>query len=930
MISRSFKTSIKRRLFGSILFTTIFAVLVCSFLFTLNTKERQNLEHTEFLHTYVAIISQELTHQQAFGNQNKLDQLLEQFYNLTNAEQVAYFSKDGSLLSYYPRTNWITNKIPSFTQEKKTVEGFGLSHNFFPVLKNNTTMGVLYRGETKVDIRAQLQRNLHLLILSLAIATVIALVIYIQLNRNITRPINDITQATKDFSSEKNYTLRLPIERQDEFGDLIHSFNEMLTQVQLRDRVMTEQVELKAKEIELDRNFARTILDNIHSSLLIFDKNTGLITSSNRKFYNNFKLDPDNKTLGDILKQLDINRHTINAIKDGHYSHDDAISCRDLNGSPQFVEIHLIDLPGDENQLLVINNVTLRTLTEEALYKEKKRAQVTLDSIADGVITTDMDGKITYMNPVAENYTGQILVDTKGLPITQVLKVFDIKTHIQFENPINEFIGKSSNNWKPDGMLVNSERQEFFVENSIAPMRNEKNELIGTVVVFRDVTKLQRLIQKISYQASHDSLTGLVNRAEFEKRLKSTLNNAKQKKGIHCLLYLDLDKFKAVNDTCGHTAGDQMLCQIAAIIHQKIRQRDTFARLGGDEFGIILEHCDQEQALKIAGDIQKDLNEYQFNWKEHFFRTSVSIGAVELTESSGEYIGALSLADSACYAAKEAGRNRVYLYQQDDADFAKKYGDVFWVTKITRAMEDNRFYLCSQKIQPISIEEQGDHYEILIRMLDEDGNTVSPSVFLGAAERYNLNPMIDRWVVDRTLDILDSNPQKVKELSLCSINLSGPTFTDDKFLDYLFDRLQRSPVPKEKICFEVTETAAVYSFDKARQFMSKIRNLGCKFALDDFGTGMSSFAYLKNLPADYLKIDGVFVRNISNSEVDAAMVKSINEIGHVMGMQTIAEFSENDMVTDKLKVIGVDYAQGFGIEKPIIFAEPLASKKAAS
>ena len=915
------RTSIKRQLLALLLLSSLFAISVSGALFAYSFTQQQEAQNAEYLENYASLITDNAERHLTFQNHTQLDLILERFTEKSKANQVAIFKADGNLVSYYPRTDWVTKNLPKQIQQQgKFTDGKNV-HQFFPITGKNGLIGALYMGKEITPLLEQLQGFFPYFALATLVAFGFVYFIYRQIHLSITKPIDDITEATKNFSVEKNYSLRLPMEREDELGDLVHGVNEMLNQLQLRDRVMTEQLQLKADELKIDHDFVKTALDNVNAALLIFNKEDERVKSFNQPFYSRYKIAPEGLTIQDVLNQLHLEDHVIDSVTDGSFVNDSIHTCRDHANAPQFVELHLNELPGGNDQLLIINNVTLRKLTEEALIKEKKRAQVTLDSIADGVLTTDTEGNLTYMNPVAEKYTGREFVEVKGYAIDKILKIFDLKNHIQFDNPINEYISGKSSNWKPDGMLVTPDRQEFFVENSLAPLKNERDELMGAVVVFRDVTRLHRLIQKISYQASHDSLTGLVNRGEFEKRLKSTLINAKHQDSTHCLLYLDLDKFKAVNDTCGHAAGDQMLCQIANIIHNRIRQRDTFARVGGDEFGIILEHCKEEKALRIAGEIQSDLNDYQFNWKEHIFRTSVSIGAVEITEESGEYVSVLSLADSACYAAKEAGRNRVYLYQQDDIEFAQRYGDVFWVSKITRAMEENRFYLVSQRIQPISSTEQGEHYEILIRMLDENGETVSPAVFLGAAERYNLNAMIDKWVVETALKTLESNPQRVTELALCSINLSGPTFTDDKFLDYLYQRLTDSVVPAEKICFEITETAAVYSFEKARNFMAKIRSLGCRFGLDDFGTGMSSFAYLKNLPADFLKIDGVFVRNIADNPVDAAMVKSINEIGHVMGMKTIAEFAENDPVIDKLTEIGVDYAQGYGIQKPVPFTD---------
>ncbi|MCH7694991.1 MAG: EAL domain-containing protein [Proteobacteria bacterium] len=432
-----------------------------------------------------------------------------------------------------------------------------------------------------------------------------------------------------------------------------------------------------------------------------------------------------------------------------------------------------------------------------------------------------------------------------------------------------------------------------------------------------DITESHNLSEQLNYQASHDALTDLVNRREFEYRLERVLETAREEQSEHALCYLDLDQFKVINDTCGHVAGDELLRQLSSLLKKEIRKRDTLARLGGDEFGVLMEHCSLEQARRVALKLRKAVERYRFAWQERSFALGVSIGLVPITETSMNTIEILKQADAACYAAKDAGRNRIHIYKADDVDLARRSGEMQWVEQINLALEKNHFCLYAQPIMPLTQNDYSwNHYELLVRMRNEDGSLIPPGAFLPAAERYNLSTRLDTWVVENYLNWLIAHPQHLAQLSQCAINLSGLSLGDEQFLDWLVHRFEQTAVPPDKICFEITETAAIANLSSATMFIKTLKALGCRFALDDFGSGLSSFAYLKTLPVDYLKIDGVFVKGIKNDPIDLAMVKSINDIGKVMGKQTIAEFVENKFILDRLKEIGVDYAQGFHISKP--------------
>lgn len=433
---------------------------------------------------------------------------------------------------------------------------------------------------------------------------------------------------------------------------------------------------------------------------------------------------------------------------------------------------------------------------------------------------------------------------------------------------------------------------------------------IAAITILRKQTEAQ-----LTFHASHDALTGLVNRREFERRTERLLLTVRQDKDNHALCFMDLDQFKVINDTCGHTAGDEMLRQLSSALQRVVRKRDTLARLGGDEFGVLMEHCSLDDAHRVATSLQKAIQDYQFAWEGRSFKVGVSIGLVPITESTPNLTLLLRDADAACYMAKDKGRNRIHVYRAEDAESALRHGEMQWVARLSHALEEDRFCLYAQAIVPLDGSKES-HYEFLLRMIDEKGEVIPPGAFLPAAERYNLISKIDHWVIEKSFGLMSDNPAFLKQINFCSINLSGQSLTDPEILKFILSLLDNSEFQGEKICFEITETAAISNLNMATKFISTLKKLGCRFALDDFGSGLSSFAYLKNLPVDYLKIDGMFVKDIVDDPIDHAMVKSINEIGHVMGMKTIAEFVENDVIKGMLKEIGVNYAQGYGIGKP--------------
>ncbi len=578
----------------------------------------------------------------------------------------------------------------------------------------------------------------------------------------------------------------------------------------------------------------------------------------------------------------------------------------------------LLDEDGRLRRLIgVETDITEQKIYEEALFKEKESAQITLQSIGDGVVTTDAECRVEYLNPVAEELTGWGLDEAAGRKIDDVFRGFHEETCEPLENPLSVAIRRTRpiKSVRPT-LLIRRDGNEIYIESTAAPIRNDRGEVTGAVLVFHDVSESRELNRRLSYHASHDILTGLVNRPEFESRLERAVKSARAQETSYALCYLDLDQFKMVNDSCGHNAGDALLGQLGALLKAKIRWRDTLARLGGDEFGLLLEGCTMEEAVKAAEGLKSAIQEHKFNWDDRSFRLGVSIGVVPITPEIQDVAGLLSAGDSACQAAKAAGRNRIYSYQANDLDLMRRRREMQWAARITSALEDSRFELFRMTIQPLQITEFGAHYELLLRMRDEQGALVSPDLFIAAAERYGITPRIDRWVVETAFRWLVSEADERERLELCSINLSGQSLVDDDFLPFVVRQFQRSGLDATKICFEITETSAIASYAQASRFINALKELGCKFALDDFGTGLSSFGYLKHFPVDYLKIDGSFVKEILHDPIDREMVRSINEIGHLTGKKTIAEYAANTEIITMLKGMGVDYAQGYGIAEP--------------
>ena len=554
------------------------------------------------------------------------------------------------------------------------------------------------------------------------------------------------------------------------------------------------------------------------------------------------------------------------------------------------------------------------SVKESELFAEKERLEITLKSIGDGVITTDKEGLITYLNPVSELLTGWSNYSAQGIHIEKVFKIYHEITMEPAENPaLNSIKHQKIVTLAHHSILLNRAGEKISIEDSGAPIVDNNGQIIGAVLVFHDATEARLLRKRLTWQALHDPLTGLKNRQAFENKLNDLVDQSSENPSLqHCLIYIDLDQFKIVNDTVGHSAGDELLKQVATILEQQVRDSDLLARVGGDEFAILLENCSTENATQIAEKIRVAVYEQRFIWEDRIFDIGTSIGIAHMQGIINK-ANTMSQADVACYIAKEQGRNRVHIYKEDDQALSNQFSALDWANRIKRAIENQQFVLYAQRIEPLQKTTQKPSYEILVRLQQEEGKLITPNQFLPAAERFNLMGELDIYIVKKAYEWLTHNIDKVE---LLNINISGQSLDDAYFNSALLDILKQNPITNQKICFEITETTAITHMSSSISFLNSIKNHGCRLALDDFGSGFSSFGWLKTLPVDYVKIDGSFVLDILDDRVDAAMVRAIHQISEQMDIETIAEFVENQAVSDWLTAEGIDYAQGYHFHKP--------------
>ena len=578
-----------------------------------------------------------------------------------------------------------------------------------------------------------------------------------------------------------------------------------------------------------------------------------------------------------------------------------------------------VEFQGQVAILTVARDVSHRKSLEVSLSRSKRQAQYTLESIAEGVITTDNDGRIDYLNRAAEVLIGSNRDAAASHRVGELFTLVDDADRRSLGDPVERCLAirRRVNMGRRAVLITPDGEHEHSVEVTASPVRGPGNSIVGTVVVIHDVSELRGLTRQMSYQATHDPLTGLINRREFERRLDEALDTAQVEEVVHMLFYMDLDRFKAVNDSCGHIAGDNMLREAAALIKDQVRDSDFVGRLGGDEFGALLIGCPIDKARQIAQDVCNAIAEYRFVWTDKIFDIGISIGLVEIGRTSGSLQDLMSAADSACYVAKQQGRGRVHVYSARDEALARERGDVQWLRALQTALHEDSFELAVQPILSLhSSADSGPAVEVLIRLPDERGRSGTSAAFLKPAERYQLMPQIDRWVINAALVAIANAEIKLPGQRSVAVNVSGQTLGDEAFLSFVVDTFDRTGVVPTAVCFEVTEQAILSNVQHAQRFIEVLHGIGCEFSLDDFGSGLGSFSSLRQLPIDYLKIDGTYTRNLESDRVNQEMVCAMIKLARTMEFRVVAEQVEQQRDFDWLRDIGVDFVQGNIVDAP--------------
>ena len=675
------------------------------------------------------------------------------------------------------------------------------------------------------------------------------------------------------------------------------------------------------KAVERQLQFTQFAIDNAGDAVFVTDSRSRIIYANETacRSLGYTKEELTSMTIRDIAPHLaegewENDERWHNLVEDGHYTRISRHHRKDGSSYPVEVNANMLRFDNELYSCSVVRNITERLETEKALRDSEEKFRLISDTSPVALIIHKVsDGKILYANSMAETLFSKTRNEIGKHTI------FSLFENSEARNKFENLLSPGTQIYGKELLLSNLSDRPVWISINAKTISLQGEQVV--CCAFQDITEAHELSSQLSYHATYDALTGLVNRREFEPRLQRVIKTAARDQTENAMCFLDLDQFKIINDTCGHVAGDELLRQLAQVLHDNIRKRDTLARLGGDEFAVLLESCTLDQARRVADSIRESIQKFRFIWENNSFTIGVSIGLVPINCQDESITEVLKRADTACYEAKEKGRNRVHVYHPDDEEITYRHGEMQWVTRITSALEHNRLQIWSQTIIPIKETRRGEHYELLIRMVDNNGESIPPSSFLPAAERYNLISRLDRWIVATTLKWFRDNPKKYDKLWMCSINLSGQTLGDEDFQDEIMRYFNNLNISPGKFCFEVTETAAIANLNNATRFIKSLTKLGCRFALDDFGSGLSSYAYLKNLPVDYIKIDGMFVEDLVTNPMHTALVKSINDVGHVMGKKTIAEYVESEEILAALEDIGVDYAQGYGIEKPVLLID---------
>ena len=748
---------------------------------------------------------------------------------------------------------------------------------------------------------------------SLLLVAVLASALLWRRNRRHSVTLRTLNDEMMHVSADASLGRRLTIPDDAETARVVHSVNRLFdalgerdAKIQGRDRLFTDfartlpEIVIVHDERIMLANESAASLVGLEPAQLVGREVSDLVKPAYRAL---FRKTLQKRLAGeDVPRRLEI--QLINGAETGLW----------VEAQSSSIEFH-----GNPAILTVARDVSHRKSLEVSLSRSKRQAQYTLESISEGVITTDNDGRIDYMNLAAENLIGTNRDDAAGHRVGELFTLVDDADRRPLGDPVERCLAmrRRVNMGRRAVMLSQDGEHEHSVEITASPIRGPGNAISGTVVVFHDVSEIRGLTRQMSYQATHDPLTGLINRREFERRLDEAMDTAHADEAVHMLFYMDLDRFKAVNDSCGHLAGDNMLREVAGLIKDQVRDSDFVGRLGGDEFGALLIGCPIDKARQIASDICNAVADYRFVWKDKIFNIGISIGLVEVSHASGTLQDVMSAADSACYVAKQHGRGRVHVYSARDEAIARERGDIQWLRELQAALHENGFELAVQPIIAMrGTADTGPACEVLIRLPDERGRAADTAEFLRPAERYQLMPQIDRWVVNATLVAISSGEIKLAANRSCAINISGQTLGDESFLGFVVDALDRTGIAPSSICFEVTETAILSNVQHAQRFIEVLHGIGCEFSLDDFGSGLGSFSSLKHLPIDYLKIDGTYTRNLDSDLVNQEMVAAMIKLARTMEFRIVAEQVEHQEDFDWLRDVGVDFVQGHFVESP--------------
>ena len=747
---------------------------------------------------------------------------------------------------------------------------------------------------------------------ALSAALITLLAIWLR-RRRLVKRLDSLNDELLSVSGDASVGRRLQTADRDDIGELATTINRLFDALGERDEEIQDKDKLFAE-------FARTLPEVV----LVHDER---ILLANDSAANLIGLEPDQlegRDVADLVKPAyrALFRKTM-ADRLAGESAPRRLEIQLIDGAERglWVEAQssLIEYRGNNAILTIARDVSYRKSLEVSLSRSKRQAQYTLESISEGVITTDNQGRIDYMNRAAESMTGANRDNASGHKLGELFSLIDEADRRPLGDPVERCLSMRRRvNMGRRALLVSGDGEhEHSVEITASPVRGPANSISGTVVVFHDVSEIRGLTRQMSYQATHDALTGLINRREFERRLQEALDSAHAEEGVHIIFYMDLDRFKAVNDSCGHLAGDNMLREVAALIKDQVRDSDFVGRLGGDEFGTLLIGCPIDKARQIATDICNAVADYRFVWQDKIFNIGISIGLVEITHASVALQDILSAADSACYVAKQRGRGQVHVYSARDEAIARERGDIQWLRQLQEALHESKFELAMQPILATGAgNDSGPAAEVLIRMPDEHGRHANSADFLRSAERYQMMPQIDRWVVNAALAAINSGEIKLASRRSCAINISGQTLGDEGFLGFVVEALDHSGVSPSSICFEVTESAISSNVQHAQRFIEVLHGIGCEFALDDFGSGLGSFSSLKHLPVDYLKIDGTYTRNLSSDPVNQEMVAAMIKLARTMEFRVVAEQVEEQEDFDWLRGVGIDFVQGNFVDPP--------------